>query len=77
MMWCFAINGRVLARHSFRAPNLKLAIRHITLQMEEEFKGELAVIWGVEDEDDLPDNLQVCVFEFTIGLIPSACLTFQ
>jgi hypothetical protein len=28
--------------------------------MEEVFKGELAVIWGVEDEDDLPDNLQVC-----------------
>jgi hypothetical protein len=29
------------------------------VQMEEVFKGELAVIWGVEDEDDLPDNLQV------------------
>ena len=27
--------------------------------MEEEFKQELADIWGVDDEDDLPDSLQV------------------
>jgi hypothetical protein len=27
--------------------------------MEEEFKGALATIWGVEDEDELPDSLQV------------------
>jgi hypothetical protein len=27
--------------------------------MEEEFKQELAEIWDVEDEDELPDSLQV------------------
>ena len=27
--------------------------------MEEEFKQALADIWGVEDEDELPDSLQV------------------
>ena len=27
--------------------------------MEEEFKQALADIWGVEDEDELPDALQV------------------
>jgi hypothetical protein len=28
-------------------------------KMEEKFKEELAGIWGVEDEDALPDSLQV------------------
>jgi hypothetical protein len=41
--------------------------------MEEEFKGELAVIWGVEDEDDLPDNLQVRMLDQSYKYVN--CLT--
>ena len=37
--------------------------------MEEEFKGKLAEIWGVEDEDELPDSLQVCWLRKTIDTL--------
>jgi hypothetical protein len=36
-------------------------------RMEDEFKAALAVLWGVADEDDLPDSLQEIDFNDILG----------